>query len=1130
MTLVSKESLQQAQALLTLQQQQLQVAGLLGTGMPNLAGLTQAAALAAGLTPALLAQTGLKPSDLPNLIGDKPADKDNSKIAPKYEKDKESSKRDDLTRKLMQRMRDKKLKQEEMLPAFQTRKDKPVEGTDKIFTGSGLKSRKIEISSSFGKLWTKVDGSPKFDDGTRDFGEANEEDDLTNSERTGSQEQENKVSSWSAQQAKLKEEAKREMREQIERAERAKKEKMKEEILENERQHEIMRIREEVRSQIRKEIQDEIAKQRKSVLEDPNVREKLIQLEALRNQSGMLSANNAGGNLPVSSMPVTVSNSSPMPMPSSVKDQRWYQQQMKNKQDMQKWMESHGYFASDIDENTLKRLQMTYMQNWTPGQRQAYMQWYWQGKQYREPGHYRPQFGVTGQRPSAIPQSHPGATGPNSHAMDVHKPSPGPLAHRMPVSQLSEQHGIVPISGRPMPFPQRLPYSTDNVPRPRHPLPPRITAYNDHQFHDEPSPSQFRDMDGQPFAYDRFAGREPGATNLMQHAPTETNFHHLRPGEGNAQMNHEQIKAMNHPEAIITAQEIGNHPIHQYPPPCLEDEEGSEKKMPQSTGVSDQPPPPGELAAVVTDRPIGTYAPPGSLSVANDGETVSKSKKKKRKKKHKRKKYSSSDDEGEEDDPEAEKAAILAKLRNLPDVEDGEIASDADDGEVKATKKRKKAKKEKKKHKKRISDSDDGARLAAHPSSTQLVGAPHVSETMFHSSAPVVMPHEMNITPIYRGPHEHYANQELPTDHKLLPPHRDHGGAGEPQPVLLYPRHQKPPMGPGGDHSHTHRKRTPSPLPLVIPNDPMEYELWQRKMQARYQKDLGHGVNNPIGGRGLNRQFLAHVDRVRERQNDREPIDGVNDDVVAMMRMMEDEQRRRDQSPLLRGRPMREDRKRRSALPHRGRRKQRRMMPRRNYHDWDKPEDDGLIYCHSGSESSGWGSDTNLNFDKMLAKKQKEAEKDRARLPPPIHGREQSPGRVGWDRREMSHNEDMMIPPAEKPQGIPVIGGGPRPIPTNVSMSRGPRRDMVGPLDFPTSHDIVKMPPAMAPIGYPQDSHFDQRREQTFIPPPIPVVSHPIPRLGSQGVPSLPPPPPIMMNPNSQRLHPMNYGKQRFSM
>lgn len=36
---------------------------------------------------------------------------------------------------------------------------------------------------------------------------------------------------------------------------------------------------------------------------------------------------------------------------------------------------------------------------------------------------------------------------------------------------------------------------------------------------------------------------------------------------------------MNHPE---TAPEGSSHPIHQYPPPCLEDEEGSENKMLQS--------------------------------------------------------------------------------------------------------------------------------------------------------------------------------------------------------------------------------------------------------------------------------------------------------------------------------------------------------------------------------------------------------------------------------------------------------------------------------------------------------------------------------------------------------------------
>lgn len=68
-------------------------------------------------------------------------------------------------------------------------------------------------------------------------------------------------------------------------------------------------------------------------------------------------------------------------------------------QDMQKWMESHGYFTAELDENTLKRLQMTYMQNWTASQRQAYMQWYWQTKQFPEPQGYQ-QMGIGGQRPN----------------------------------------------------------------------------------------------------------------------------------------------------------------------------------------------------------------------------------------------------------------------------------------------------------------------------------------------------------------------------------------------------------------------------------------------------------------------------------------------------------------------------------------------------------------------------------------------------------------------------------------------------------------------------------------------------------------------------------------------------------
>jgi len=64
--------------------------------------------------------------------------------------------------------------------------------------------------------------------------------------RLRAQEQRDKLAAWSDEQKGLKEEVKRKMREEIEKAERAKKEMMKEQMLEAEKQKEIMRIREEV--------------------------------------------------------------------------------------------------------------------------------------------------------------------------------------------------------------------------------------------------------------------------------------------------------------------------------------------------------------------------------------------------------------------------------------------------------------------------------------------------------------------------------------------------------------------------------------------------------------------------------------------------------------------------------------------------------------------------------------------------------------------------------------------------------------------------------------------------------------------------------------------------------------------
>lgn len=57
-----------------------------------------------------------------------------------------------------------------------------------------------------------------------------------------------KLKARSDEQAKLKEQIKKQLREDIEKAERAKKEQIKEQMLEAERQREIARIREEVRN------------------------------------------------------------------------------------------------------------------------------------------------------------------------------------------------------------------------------------------------------------------------------------------------------------------------------------------------------------------------------------------------------------------------------------------------------------------------------------------------------------------------------------------------------------------------------------------------------------------------------------------------------------------------------------------------------------------------------------------------------------------------------------------------------------------------------------------------------------------------------------------------------------------
>ncbi|XP_077973080.1 uncharacterized protein LOC120338337 isoform X3 [Styela clava] len=1296
--LVSKESLKQAQAVLMMQQQQLQVAGLLGTGMPNLAGLTQAAALAAGITPALLAQTAAKNKNLNITVPDDGNEiKDESKFT-KWDKDKDAmsktKSKDDLTRKLMQRMREKKLKQEDgdMSPTFQARnKDKNADVTaDKVFVGPGsLKSRKIAISSTFGKLWSKVEGSPKQDEEGQDGGRvgynksdivaasADIRDQLQNAEQLKAEEQEKKLAAWSDQQARLKEEAKREMREQIERAERAKKEKMKEEILEQERQNEIMRIREEVRNQIRKEIQEEIEKQRKTVLEDPTVREKLLELEALRSQSGLIAnegvaaatSSVAAGDISSSVTPTMATGhmgaqqqQMTHPGMQQMRDQRWYQQQVKNKQDMQKWMESHGYFETEMDESTMKRMQMTYMQNWNPAQKSGYMQWYWQNKQQVPASMYYQQQTPHSmmQRQASASQgassSIPPLMGSEYQGRDstfTHAPSQQSALQEAPMQDStmltdSFRQGVmapraggqgIPPHGR-LPHGQGMQQPDPTMPFRGGPIPSLMDRHiRPTREYGQPPPSQpnqqFRDVEHQTYDYnherrpvptpqDRFHWQrdQPQPSQTDQQQPAGVGLQQQQqPNEQQQQI--QSVLQSHHPKQQQLLQgppgqgrqiPSTNQPLHQYPPPGMEEQ--PKDGFNQQRQVQEQPPPPGEVVDMAAQpqimRPpsaVDDLAPPGeeghvvtvppsTNTAQQEDDSPSKLRKKKKQKKHrkhKKKKYSSSEDEADDKtlDPEAEKAAILAQLQHLKDVEDGEIAS-GDEGtsavavqDDKETKRRKKHKKEKRRHRKKKEDSSDEEmnNTPQHHALTQNLPPPPVPPMGFfppmqgavggmprpsfdpnqpnfpgvaasneqrppvmdyppHSGAPPYNPGMQE-----RGPPFPRENPQFMTQGRErpgYPPHhpRDHRGSGDPQHMMNNPQQHKPPMGPSGDHNPPpRRKRTPSPLPLVIPTDPQEFELWQKKMEARYNDKEEVQEKGPPK---VDQELLDNIATIRRRQGDgRDPHN--NEDVMMMMRMIDEEQRRSRPSPASHDRPIQEGRKRHHGHMSRGRKRSRRQLPRKNYHDWDKPEDDGMIYCMSGSDSSGWGSDTNMDFDRMLAKKRRETGHDardnapRPQRSPPRQSshmdmemrRNRSPGHMmQWDRRDHPPRNEDMLQGGEKPQGIPVIGGGPRPIPTNVTSGRPtpPRRhpDMgqsQGGMDY-LPPDIIKLPPHQyPPSGYPPDPHLMGQRRDPGVPLGMHPTGHPIPRLGGQGAPSMPP---MMLNqpmhqPPQGRMNHMGY-------
>uniref|UniRef100_F6Y6F9 Uncharacterized protein n=2 Tax=Ciona intestinalis TaxID=7719 RepID=F6Y6F9_CIOIN len=343
-------------------------------------------------------------------------------------------------------MREKKQQEGggDLSPTFLARaKQAEVVSADKVFSGVGnIKSRKIAISSIDGnKRFAKDEASPnQFDEGvTYKKSEIMLENigaEYKDSEKTRSQEQREKLEMWSDEQRGLKEEVKKVMREEIEKAERAKKEEIKEKMLEEERQKEIMRIREEVRLQIKKEIQAEIDQQRKQVLQDPELKSQIMELEALK-QSAVKSTDIK----PVTSTPEGPTDSFTV-------------QQDQHKKDMNQWLEKHGKRASEMNVEEMRRMQTMYMQqlhHWSQQQQKAYMQWYWHQQQNYKQHYFSQKSGFYNSHPTsgAGDQKAP-VSGPDSQQRgpnQSHMVSNLPPGVRPPLDQ--GQHPMSSMHQRP---------------------------------------------------------------------------------------------------------------------------------------------------------------------------------------------------------------------------------------------------------------------------------------------------------------------------------------------------------------------------------------------------------------------------------------------------------------------------------------------------------------------------------------------------------------------------------------------------------------------------------------------------------------------------------------------------------
>uniref|UniRef100_F6Y631 Uncharacterized protein n=2 Tax=Ciona intestinalis TaxID=7719 RepID=F6Y631_CIOIN len=197
-----------------------------------------------------------------------------------------------------------------------------------------------------------------------------------------------------------------------------------------------MRIREEVRLQIKKEIQAEIDQQRKQVLQDPELKSQIMELEALK-QSAVKSTDIK----PVTSTPEGPTDSFTV-------------QQDQHKKDMNQWLEKHGKRASEMNVEEMRRMQTMYMQqlhHWSQQQQKAYMQWYWHQQQNYKQHYFSQKSGFYNNHPTsgAGDQKAP-VSGPDSQQRgpnQSHMVSNLPPGVRPPLDQ--GQHSMSSMHQRP---------------------------------------------------------------------------------------------------------------------------------------------------------------------------------------------------------------------------------------------------------------------------------------------------------------------------------------------------------------------------------------------------------------------------------------------------------------------------------------------------------------------------------------------------------------------------------------------------------------------------------------------------------------------------------------------------------